>query len=71
MLQKLADHISICFDQAAVAERRAEEAGGHGDLTLKRHYEEIAKAWRHLATRRQLAELERFIVEERATIAPH
>jgi hypothetical protein len=69
MLQKLADHISICFDQAAVAERRAEEAGGQGDLTLKRHYEEIAKSW-HLATRRQLAELERFIVEERATIAP-
>ena len=70
MLQKLADHISICLDRAAVAERRAEEADGNGDLTLKRHYEEIAKAWRHLATRRQLAELERVVVEERTAIAP-
>ncbi len=65
MLQKLSDHIAGCIERA----RRAEErAAGVGFPEMKADYEEIAKAWRHLASSYQFAEaLERFLLDiERA-----
>jgi hypothetical protein len=61
MLQKLADHIAGCFERAAIFERRASDAS---DAEVRRSYEEIAKAWRHLAASYQFCEaLEGFLLD--------
>ena len=61
MLQKLADHVAGCFARATDFERRATDAP---DPETRRSYEEIAKAWRHLAASYQFAEsLERFLLD--------
>jgi hypothetical protein len=69
LLQKLADHIAGCFDRAATFEHRAAQTT---DPAIRRHYEEIAEAWRHLAASYQFSEaLERFILDaEQARNAP-
>lgn len=65
MLQKLTEHIAACLERADAAERRAAEAS---DLNIKKEYQQIGKAWRHLAASYQFSEaLERFVLDvERA-----
>ncbi len=61
MLQKLADRIAVCFERASAFERRASEAA---DPEIRQSYDEIAKAWRHLAASYQFSEsLERFLLD--------
>ena len=47
MLQKLGDHIVDCLARAAEAEWRAAEASNEA---VRVDNEQLAKAWRHLAS---------------------
>ena len=61
MLQKLGDHIANCLARAAEAERRAAEAPNEA---TRIDNEQMAKAWRHLASSYQFVEnLERFLLD--------
>lgn len=61
MLQNLSDHIKTCVENAAKAERRAEEVSDPG---LKADYLALAAQWTHLARSYEFSEsLERFLLD--------
>jgi hypothetical protein len=61
MLQKLGDHIASCLARAEDAERRGSKTS---DPEIKAESEQMARAWRHLASSYQFVEnLERFLLD--------